>query len=254
MIPTNITSILESYVSKLKENTEIIGVFLVGSYATGQFSEHSDIDIKIILNSNVSKRYKGVKICNGYHISYTAYPVTEAYDYFYSQLRSYSKFQARMLSQGIILHDVTGEMKHLKEEAILVMQLPFIKHPLKSLQLQAYSLWKYKDALLQDNLGIFTLKEFHVFLEKSLILYTKLLGVECIFQYPFFKMENYISNVSFREKYNIPKFPDESFLDMYVKGITLTVADDIKNTARSIFNVIETKLQIDFEQFEIVSS
>ncbi|WP_298519819.1 nucleotidyltransferase domain-containing protein [uncultured Kordia sp.] len=253
MIPANITSILESYVSTLKENTEIIGVFLVGSYATGEFSDTSDIDIKIILNAHSKKHYKGVEVCDGFYISYSAYSVIEAYDYFYSQLRSYSKFQARMLSQGIILYDTTGEMKHLQAEANLVMQLPFIPQSLVSLQLEAYTLWKYKDALLQDCLGVYTQKEFYVFLEKALILYAKLLHIECIFQYPFFKMERYVHDANFREKYMIPKFPDTAFINSFQQGITQTSRGAQKNTVQQLFGYIKEKLQIDFEAFEITS-
>jgi hypothetical protein len=253
MIPVNIKTTLDSYVSKLRENPEVLGVFLVGSYATGQFSEQSDIDVKVILHSHVYKHYKGVAINNGYQISYSAYNVTEAYDYFYTQLRSYSKFQARMLSQGIILYDVTGEMKHLQAEAKLVMQLPFIIQALPSLQLEAYALWKYKDALLCDDLGAYTLKEYFVFLDKALILYAKLLGMECIFQYPFFKMERYVSDTMFREKYMIPEFPDTAFINSYQQGMTQTSYEDIKNTVYTMFKSIEEKLRIDFETFEIAS-
>ncbi|MEM6720077.1 MAG: nucleotidyltransferase domain-containing protein [Bacteroidota bacterium] len=253
MIPVNTRFTLDSYVQKLKEDTEIIGVFLVGSYATGQFSDTSDIDIKIILHADVNKRFKGVEISDGYHISYSAYSVMETYDYFYSQLRSYSKFQARMLSQGIILYDATGEMKHLQAEADLVMQLPFVPQPLPSLQLEAYSLWKYKDTLTQRDLGIHTLKEFYVFLEKSLILYTKLLNFECIFQYPFFKMDDYISNITFREAYEIPEFPDTDFIQTYQTGLTHTTTHEMKTTVLQLFGYIEDRLQIDFEAFEIQS-
>lgn len=253
MIPANITSILKSYVSKLKEDTEVIGVFLVGSYTTGLFSEHSDIDIKIILDSGIKKQYKGVEINSGFQISYIAYSVIDAYDYFYSQLRSYSKFQARMLTQGIILYDATGEMKHLKAEASLVMQLPFITQPIQHLQLEAYALWKYKDVLLRDGLGIYTLKEYFVFLEKALILYTKLLNMECIFQYPFFKMQRYIADATFRESYMIPEFPDADFINCYQQAMTQTSSDAIKNTVQQLFGSIEEKFQIDFEAFEIAS-
>lgn len=253
MIPVNVRFTLDNYVQKLKEDTDIIGAFLVGSYATRQYSDASDVDIKIILHPDVNKHYKGVQISDGYHISYAAYSSMEAYDYFYSQLRSYSKFQARMLSQGIILYDVTGELKHLQAEADLVMQLPFVTQPLPSLQLEAYSLWKYKDALTHTNLGIYQLKEFHVFLDKILILYTKLLGMECIFQYPFFKMDKYISSATFREKYEIPEFPDTAFINAYQKGLLHTSPEDIKHSVHQLFTFIEHHFQMDFEAFEIAS-
>ena len=253
MIPVNVRFTLDDYIQKLKEDPEILGVFLVGSYATGQYSELSDIDIKIILKPTIQKHYKGVKIEDGFHISYSAYSVMEAYDYFYSQLRSYSKFQARMLSQGIILYDATGEMKHLQAEANLVIQLPFVKPALSSLQLEAYSLWKYKDALIRNELEIHTLKTYHVFLEKALILYTKLLDMECIFQYPFFKMEQYIHDAAFRKKYDIPEFPDIAFLQTYEEGLQHTTTQKIQQTVHDVFRSIEAQLQIDFEAFEIRS-
>jgi hypothetical protein len=251
MIPVSTRYTVDSYVQKLKEDPEIIGVFLVGSYATGQYSELSDIDIKIILQPNIQKHYKGVKVEDGFHISYSAYSVMEAYDYFYTQLRSYSKFQARMLSQGIILYDATGEMKHLQAEANLVMQMPFVKPALSSIQLEAYSLWKYKDALMHNDLQLHTLQTYHVFLDKALILYTKLLDMECIFQYPFFKMEQYIHDANFRKKYEIPEFPDTAFLQAYEEGLKHTAIQDIQQTVYEIFRSIEAFLQIDFEAFEI---
>ena len=240
MIPVNVQKTIDMYTAELKTNSNVLGVLLVGSYATGQFTDTSDIDVKIILRPFVNKRCKGIKILNGYHISYTAYSVMEAYDFFYTQLRTYSKFQARMLSQGIILYDATGEMKHLQDEALLVMQLAFISQPKTMLQLEAYNLWKYKDALLREILKVFTMKEYYVFLDKSLILYAKLLGFECIFQYPFFKMDAFISDAEFRKRYAIPTFPDEAFLNMYQHGILHTTTEDIKTTVSNIFEAIET--------------
>jgi hypothetical protein len=253
MIPIKVQETIDIFTAELKTNSNVLGVLLVGSYATSQFTDTSDIDIKVILRPFARKRSKGVKILNGYHISYSAYSVMEAYDFFYAQLRTYSKFQARMISQGMILYDATGEMKHLKTEAQLVMQLSFVIPPITTLQLEAYNLWKYKDALLSDSLKAFTMKEYYVFLDKSLILYAKLLGFECIFQYPFFKMDAFISDAKFRERYAIPVFPDEAFLNLYQNGVSHTNTEDLKTTVSNIFETIETVLQIDFEQFEIAN-
>ncbi|WP_430408714.1 nucleotidyltransferase domain-containing protein [Kordia sp.] len=253
MISKKVHETITNFVAKHTKLSSVIGVFLVGSYATDQFTETSDIDIKIILNPFVQKRAKGVEISNDFHISYTSYSVMEAYDHFYTQLRMYSKFQARMLSQGKILYDATGEMKHLQDEATLVMQLPFISQPKTTLQLEAYNLWKYKDALTRTVLNQFTLKEYYVFMDKVLILYAKLLHIECVFQYPFFKMEQYISDAAFRTAYDIPEFPDIPFLKAFQQGITHTTMDDIQHTIVYLFGAIEAKLEMNFEEFEIAS-
>ncbi|WP_046758500.1 nucleotidyltransferase domain-containing protein [Kordia jejudonensis] len=253
MIPKKVHETITNFVAKQTKESTVIGIFLVGSYATGQFTETSDIDLKIILSPCVQKRVKGVEISNGFHISYTSYSVMDAYNHFYTQLRTYSKFQARMLSQGKILHDATGEMKHLQNEATLVMQLDFIPQANTTLQLEAYNLWKYKDALTHTFLKRFTLKEFHVFLDKILILYAKLLGIECVFQYPFFKMEQYISDATFRAAYDIPEFPDKVFLKAFQKGITQTTKTDIAHTVIYLFGSIEAKLDMNFEEFEIAN-
>ncbi len=253
MIPKKVHETITDFVAKQTKNSSVIGVFLVGSYATGQFTETSDIDIKIILNPSSYKRAKGVEISNGFHISYTSYSIMEAYEHFYTQLRTYSKFQARMLSQGTILYDTTGEMKHLQNEAILVMQLPFIPQANTTLQLEAYNLWKYKDVLTRPILHQFTLKEYYVFLEKVLILYAKLLKIECVFQYPFFKMEQYISDANFRTVYDLPEFPDSAFLKAFKEGITHTTTRAIKDTVVELFSAIEANLEMNFEEFEIAS-
>jgi hypothetical protein len=253
MISASARHAIDSYVSKIKKNPEILGVFLVGSYATGQFSETSDVDIKIILQPQSFKHFKGVERIDSYEISYSAYSIMEAYHYFYTQLRSYSKFQARMLSQGTILYDATGEMKHLQDEAHIVMQKPFIKPHISALQLEGYKLSKYKEALLHKDLGIYFHKEYHVFLENALILHTKLLEMECIFQYPFFKMDVYINDATFREIYQIPEYPSPEFLEAYQQGIQLTSIYAMKQTVQYMFQRIEDLLQMDFEAFEIAN-
>jgi len=253
MIPDQLKNSLKEFIVELKKQEYVLGILVVGSYARNSYHDRSDVDIKIIFDPFTTKRIKGVKKINNYHISYSGYSTTEVYNHFYTQLRKYSKFQARMIAQGEILYDKTGEIKHIQDEAKIIMKKPFIKPHRSVLQLEAYTLWKYKDELLEGSLQEFKVKEYYIFLEKSLILYSKLLGIECIFQYPFFKMNRYINDASFRKNYGIERFPNQHFLSCLQNGLNKTGSEEIQHTVETLWCFIVEEIHLDFENFEISS-
>jgi len=52
-IDENIINIIKEYVEKISEKFEIKAVYLFGSYAKGTNTDDSDIDIAVVLESNI---------------------------------------------------------------------------------------------------------------------------------------------------------------------------------------------------------
>ena len=72
--------ILEEFIDKYKDKDYVIGAVLCGSYATGNNTKRSDIDIHII-TKNISYKQRGNIIVEGIMIEYFMNPLSEIYKY-----------------------------------------------------------------------------------------------------------------------------------------------------------------------------
>ena len=69
------TSILNEFLKEYVDDDSILGAILGGSYATGNYTENSDIDISIITKNNYKKR--GNVIIDDIMIEYFINPISE---------------------------------------------------------------------------------------------------------------------------------------------------------------------------------
>ena len=61
---------IEKFLDDYKTEDYFVGAILTGSYATGNQSINSDIDIYIITKDDITWRERGNKLVNGYLIEY----------------------------------------------------------------------------------------------------------------------------------------------------------------------------------------
>ena len=66
---------LDIFMSNFEHSDDVIGILVCGSYVTGNPTNHSDLDVHIILNNAVGYRARGNKIIDGLLIEYFANPL-----------------------------------------------------------------------------------------------------------------------------------------------------------------------------------
>lgn len=106
---------------------EFEGAILSGSYAVGNQSKNSDIDIMIVLSDKTEWWQRGNLVVDGFLIEYIADPASMWTKSFGDDFNSRKKVSAGMFAIGKILHDKNGVVSKLKDEAETVMKKPFKK-------------------------------------------------------------------------------------------------------------------------------
>ena len=68
---------LDKFISEYKKLDNVVGIILTGSYATGNNTINSDIDVFIVTDDNTKWRERGTKLVDGYLIEYFINPVRQ---------------------------------------------------------------------------------------------------------------------------------------------------------------------------------
>ncbi len=192
---------------------DVIGALVTGSFAAGTASEHSDIDIHIILSDKVNWRERGNKIVDGFLIEYFANPVRQILKYFDNDFRIGRHTDARMFVIGKIIFDKTGAVAKLRKRAHRDLKRPFAKPGKAWIETVKYELWDNLDNL--EELHHSRSRNFALMynwqLARLAAIYARYLRMEMP---PASRLYRYLSDGEFRKKYKIPLFPDKKFAAM----------------------------------------
>ena len=211
---------LEKFLSDWKDKDKIIGVLVCGSFVTGGASKHSDIDVQIILDNEVTWRERGNKIVDVFLIEYFANPLYRYEGYFEEDYSRNRTVTAHMFATGKIIFDKTGDLTKLVVVAKKFLKKKFVKPKRAFIEMNKYHLW---DAL--DNLGEVldnNSKEFYFVYYSGLRdiyeVYSKFCRMNVSQSN---KVERFLINKKDREKYLINDFPDEVFVKLFSKALVL---------------------------------
>ena len=211
---------LHKFLMKWKKRKEVIGAIVCGSYITGDPSEHSDIDLHILLDSKTRWRERGNKIIDGFLIEYFANPIKKHYQYFEEDFKKRTKTNAHMFFTGKILFDKTGELKKLVSDAKKYFFKRYPKQNKIEIELSKYRLWDNLDNLeevFESNNDEFFFV-FYNYLKELFDIYAKFLRFDCV---PVHKLKSFLSDERAKKKYCVKDFPDKNFLKMYIKAIKI---------------------------------
>jgi len=231
-------TVLNKFLAEWKEKDEVVGAVLAGSYATGSATDHSDIDIHIVLADNVDWRERGNKIVDGFLIEYFANPVPQIKKYFEDEHQKNRRTCATMYAAGKILFDKNETVQTLQSESKEFITKPFRKQSDAEVEILKYYLWDQLDNLKELNLTkspIFNYAYFKA-LSKIIDVYAGFLQVEIA---PPSKIYKYYTDEGFRKKYLIDKFPDDNFTDLAVECLV-----------RSDYSNIEKLTEYTFDQMD----
>lgn len=218
---------LNKFISGWRSKPEVIGALVCGSYITGDPNENSDIDVHIILSSNIKWRERGNLYVNGYLVEYFANPPQQILKYFEEDYKSNSWMSMVQFVTGKVIFDETGEIAKLKEKANNWMLRPFSRiDDDKVIEAMKYSIWDIYDNLQVAFKGSRS-DFYYIFfnnLSRIFEIYSKYIG----WYVPNTDQQyELLSNEKFRAKYMIRSFPNINFAKKFKNALSVTIEKDM---------------------------
>lgn len=209
---------LEKFLKDWKENKEVTGVIVCGSYITGNPSKHSDIDLHIILKRGCNWRERGNKIINGILIEYFANPPEQVDKYMLNDYKNRRQMDAHMFATGKIVLDKEDEVKKLKETAKQYLNKGYGEMPNFKIELNKYHLFDMYDNLeeVYDRKAPDFQFVYYNFLNKVFEIYSEFLKFVKIGEN---KTYRFLTEKKDQKKYLISEFPDKEFKKIIIRAI-----------------------------------
>lgn len=150
-LPQKIQEVIIEFIEPFKQDKNVVGIILVGSYANGKPDKNSDIDIYIIEEKG-AERERGNLFLKGYEMEYFINPIKQVYNYMDTENLD-NPSTVHMLATGIILHEKEGtqEIKKLVSEAKNKFNTPLPKLQTEEIELKKYNIDDLEKDL-EDNL------------------------------------------------------------------------------------------------------
>lgn len=204
---------VEEFLEGWKDRPEVVGALLTGSYAAGTETEHSDIDVHIVLSDKVKWRERGNKMVDGHLIEYFANPAAQHARYFEEDFQEGDNADARMFAIGRILFDKTGEVAKLVSAAKRQLKRKLGPPSKRWLEFSKYGMWdqlvNLRDLHEEDSPAFGYLYNLHV--GTVIKTYARFLGAEIGAPA---KLHRFFSDKDFRKGQQLPVFPDARFAKM----------------------------------------
>ena len=209
--------VLEIFLEDYKGREEVIGAILCGSYATGNYTNNSDIDVHIF-TTETGQKERGIRLIDGVLVEYFINPLSQSYKYLEDDFKNSRRLaDANMYGNGKILFDKTGAIAKLKCKSLEYYNMPF-DTPLESrILLNNYACWDMMDEI-DDKIKRGETYDFIYFLlVKELIsnYYYK----NSIATVPFTKIERIYKDEEYRKKYHLKNAPSDEFMSLVLDTI-----------------------------------
>ena len=201
---------LNKFLDQYKDEDYFLGAILTGSYATGNNTPNSDIDVFIVTKDSTTWRERGNKLIDGYLIEYFINPVRQVLNEFEEGFINNGIATTRIFLGSKILYDKDGTIEKLINIAKENINREIEPLPEFKKKMNNYTIWhsfyeltsKYErkeDIDFTYNIYLNNIIESY-FLNKQIPLL------------PIHKIEKMLINEEYRKRYNINKLPNEEFV------------------------------------------
>lgn len=209
---------LNKFLASWKEQKDVTGAIVCGSFITGVPAERSDIDLHIILSDEADWRERGNQYIDGLLIEYFVNPPRQIRRYFAEDYSDHSTMSMVQFITGRVIFDNHGIIEQLKLEANHWKDKKYEHLDDSMIEIKKYRLWDSLDNLLDCyETGR---ADFAFVYQHSLVLlfndYCSLLNIE---QIPYYQISRYLSDPSYLSKYLKTPFPDQIFSNMFLMAI-----------------------------------
>lgn len=240
-------TIEEKIVTYFKE-IGVNGILLTGSYATNTQTETSDIDIRLILENKNTNTIKGIKYIDNYKISYFGENPEMVKKRMSIDFSRNSRFEARLYTLGKILYDRDGHAEEIIQYAKIFIENEFQRKLTQDdIILNMYSLhisYEFLSSLSAKH-SFYTYN--YISLMKAMLLtYSYIINYEVAIDV---KLDKTLRDSSYCAINHWKKFPDQVFIELWIKGIAKIKQKNIK----IVYKYLKSKiLNIEGKDFEAV--
>ena len=201
---------LNKFLNQYKDEDYFLGAILTGSYATGNNTPNSDIDVFIVTKDSTTWRERGNKLIDGYLIEYFINPVRQVLNEFEEGFINNGIATTRIFLGSKILYDKDGTIEKLINIAKENINREIEPLPEFKKKMNNYTIWHSFYELTSK----YERKEdidftYNIYLNN--IIESYFLNKQIPFL-PIHKIEKMLINEEYRKRYNINKLPNEEFV------------------------------------------
>ena len=240
---------INKFLDQYKDEDYFLGAILTGSYATGNNSVNSDIDVFIVTKDSTTWRQRGNKLVDGYLIEYFINPVRKVLKEFDEGFDNYHIATTLIFAGSKILYDKDGTIEKLVNRAKEDLNKELSPISLFKWKMNCYTVWHsfYElDSKYIRNEDI----DFSYYLFLNDIINAHFLnnGIPLL---PINKVEKIFTNEEYRNRYNVIKLPEEEFINKLVKCFNEKDYNKKYECAKDLYNYyMEKNSQFDINNFE----
>lgn len=226
---------LKEFLKKYEEDDDVIGALLCGSYASGNQTEDSDIDVYLVLKNECNYRERGNVDSNSYLMEYFMNPVWKIKEEMKEEFNENKLGTINMFAYGKIIYDLDGSVKELQDLALEYIDRPFKNIISSKLDSNNYHLWDLLDELkvsLKEERLDFN-KIYYILLNDIYDVYAQYLGIQKL---PKTKIYKILTDEEYRKKYHVFKLPEKEFIKLYLKCYDLDKIDKMYKNIEELIN------------------
>ena len=226
---------LKEFLKEYEEDENVTGAVLCGSYATDNYNELSDINVRLILNDSCNYEVRGNKQCNSYLIEYYMAPKHKIRNRLDENHKNYMNTEANMLAYGKIIYDLDGNTKKIQELASEYIDKPFDAITSKRLKENNYKIYDALDELkVSQEEGRLDFKA--IYYDLLYQVYEAYCEYEGLAKLPKTKIFKILTDEKYKKKYHVFRIPDEDFTILYIKCYEENKFDDMY---KNMFNLVD---------------
>ena len=227
---------LDKFLNEFEHTKDIDGVLVCGSYITGNPTNHSDLDVHIILESSVDYRQRGNKIVDGLLIEYFSNPPQQILKYFNEDLQEKDLMTQVQFATGQIIFDKSGKTSELKNKAKEMIDNFYKNEKIGMSDITKYGLWDRLDNLqdaFDNNKADFDFI-YYIILNGIIEEYMKAI------HRPYRSITIYgnITSDIVRQKYLLKELPNPIISDLIFKCIIAVTRDDKVKSVEKLYGMI----------------
>lgn len=226
---------LKEFLKKYEEDDDVIGALLCGSYASGNQTEDSDIDVYLVLKDNVTYFLRGNSESNSFLIEYFMNTKEGIKDFMEKEFNNFKHSTTNMFAYGKIIYDLDGSVKELQDLALEYIDRPFKNISSSKLDINNYHVWDLLDELkvsLKEERLDFN-KIYYMLLNDIYDIYAEYLGIQKL---PKTKIYKILTDEDYRKKYHVFKLPEDEFINLYLKCYNLDKPDRMYKNIEELIN------------------
>lgn len=243
--------VLEKFLLAHKNHPDFEGAVLCGSYASGNQTPVSDIDVHIVMSDVCELRERGNVFIDGMLVEYFINPIFKIKETLEREFQEYGSATANMFGYGKILYDKTGKVHEIQQLARSYFEKDFAPLCFYQLQNDLYHVWDDRDEFLSASSEKCSTHILYGRLLSDLVnLYMKHQGIGL---QSLSKLEKLLSDDMFASRYHLKKQPDHNFKELTLACLRSNDECKVECIQKLYHYVIKTCGGFDIGHFKMTS-